>query len=209
MPPDVNPPARAARVLRNDERIIEAARQVLGADPRASMADIGAYAGVGMSALYRRYPSKHALVATLVAGTLTAYRSELTRATQRLGAGEAGWDVYGDFLRALVDANAHFISPGTPEVAELLAHDEATWHEITEQNHALFNTVHQTGVFRAGVGFIDIGLLLGAVSAVRGATPQRSLQLRRRTLAIVLDGLRAGLPPLTGDAPTPADYRAP
>ena len=89
MPPDVNPPARAARVHRNDERIIDAARQVLGADPRASMADIGAYAGVGMSALYRRYPSKQALIASLVAGTLTAYRTELTRATQaRAGDGD-------------------------------------------------------------------------------------------------------------------------
>ena len=209
MSPTVNPPQRGTRVQRNDQRISDAARQVLGADPRASMADIAAFAGVGMSALYRRYPSKQALVAGLVDETRAAYQTELARAVERLRTGDTPWDVYADFLRALVEANAHFAHPGTPQIAELLERDEAVWRDITEQNHALFTTTHAAGVFRPGLAFVDIGLLLGAVSAVRGVNPQRSLQLRRRLLEAILDGLRAELPPLTGDPPTATDYRAP
>ena len=67
----------------------------------------------------------------------------------------------------------------------------------------------RTGVLRPGLALIDIGLLLGAVSAVRGASPERSLHLRRRVLPVILDGLRAELSLLTCDTPNPADYRAP
>jgi AcrR family transcriptional regulator len=206
---DVNPPERGERVRRNDQRISDAARQVLGADPRASMADIAAFANVGMSALYRRYPSKQALVASLVDETRASYQTELARTAERLTAGDAPWDVYADFLRALVDANAHFTHPGTPQIAELLERDVAVWDAITDQNHALFSSTQAAGVFRPGLAFVDIGLLLGAVSAVRGVDPQRSLELRRRLLHVILDGLRAELPPLTGDPPTATDYRTP
>ena len=173
------------------------------------MADIGAYAGVGMSALYRRYPSKHALVASLVAETRAAYEAEIARATQRLRAGDPAWDVYTCFLGALVDANAHFVTPGSPQIAHILEQDPTTWHALTHQNQALFATVQATGVLRPGIEFIDIGLLLGAISAVRGENPERSHHLRRRVLAVVIDGLRPELAPLTGQTPTTADYQAP
>src|SRR3954452_22402880 len=53
---------RQAEASRNDERVLAAARAVLTADPDASMADIARRAGVGIGTLYRRYPSKQALV---------------------------------------------------------------------------------------------------------------------------------------------------
>ena len=56
---------RQAEASRNDELVLAAARAVLTADPGAAMADIARRAGVGIGTLYRRYPSKEALVLQL------------------------------------------------------------------------------------------------------------------------------------------------
>src|SRR5262249_44194404 len=49
---------RRAQARRNDGRIRDAARDVFTADPDAPMSTVAARAGVGISALYRRYASK-------------------------------------------------------------------------------------------------------------------------------------------------------
>src|SRR5215216_6448041 len=56
---------RRAQAARNDQRILEAARQVFVADPAAPIGAVAERAGVGMSALYRRYRSKEELLAAL------------------------------------------------------------------------------------------------------------------------------------------------
>ncbi len=54
----------------NRERILEAARAALAADPDASLNSIGKAAGVGPGTLYRHFPSREALV-------LGVYRKEI------------------------------------------------------------------------------------------------------------------------------------
>jgi AcrR family transcriptional regulator len=56
---------RQAQAARNDQVILDAARAVFVADPTAPIAAVAERAGVGISALYRRYPSKEALLRTL------------------------------------------------------------------------------------------------------------------------------------------------
>ena len=51
-----------ALVPTRDERILQAARDVFLADPEAPVAAVAARAGVGISALYRRFESKEDLV---------------------------------------------------------------------------------------------------------------------------------------------------
>lgn len=203
------PAARGRRTRSNDERILDAAKQVFGADPRASMAELGAAAGVGMSALYRRYSSKQALVETIVEEARVLYEREIDVAEDRLEAGDPALDVYADFLLAIVDSNVYYASPGAPPVAAALARGATEWRKITDANRHLFDAIQSAGVLRPGLDFIEVGMLLGAISAVRGSTPDRSRNLRRRALAVVLDGLRAGLAPLPGEPPDAADYRAP
>lgn len=53
---------RRADARKNQERILDAAIDRLGEDPRASMADIAEAAGVGRVTLYGHFPSREALV---------------------------------------------------------------------------------------------------------------------------------------------------
>src|SRR5215218_7153279 len=64
---------RRAQAARNDERILKAAREVFIANPSAPIADVAKSAGVGISALYRRYPSKEDLLRQLCADGLRRY----------------------------------------------------------------------------------------------------------------------------------------
>ena len=66
------PQPKGVRRARNDERILASARAVFVADPSAPVAAVARHAGVGMSALYARYPSKEDLLRALCADGLAA-----------------------------------------------------------------------------------------------------------------------------------------
>jgi serine phosphatase RsbU (regulator of sigma subunit) len=57
--------SRRADALRNDERILEAAKRLLEQSPAASLSDIAAAAGVSRSTLYRRFADRRQLIAEL------------------------------------------------------------------------------------------------------------------------------------------------
>ncbi|MFL5896682.1 MAG: helix-turn-helix domain-containing protein [Thermoleophilaceae bacterium] len=57
--------SRRPDAIRNDERIVAAALQELALDPNVAMDQLAAAAGVGRATLYRRFPSRDELVATL------------------------------------------------------------------------------------------------------------------------------------------------
>ena len=52
-------------VILNNVRILKAAREVFIANPAAPISEVAIRAGVGIAALYHRYPSKNALLAQL------------------------------------------------------------------------------------------------------------------------------------------------
>jgi serine phosphatase RsbU (regulator of sigma subunit) len=56
---------RRADALRNDERILDAAKRLLEQSPTATLSDIAAAAGVSRSSLYRRFANREQLVAEL------------------------------------------------------------------------------------------------------------------------------------------------
>ena len=58
--------SRRADALRNDERILEAARRLLEQSPSASFSELASAAGVSRSSLYRRFRGRKALLAALV-----------------------------------------------------------------------------------------------------------------------------------------------
>ena len=101
-----SPPARLsgrrAQAATNDGVILEAARAVFTADPSAPISAVAQHAGVGISALYRRYPGKEDLLRTLAADGLQRFIDELETA---LADDRDPWTAFADFMRRAVDAN--------------------------------------------------------------------------------------------------------
>src|SRR5437764_3721030 len=94
---------RRAQAARNDQRIRDAARAVFTANPDAPIAAVAAHAGVGISALYRRYRSKDALLQRLCLDGLQRYIAEAEAALADDG---DPWIAFAHFMLRCLDAGA-------------------------------------------------------------------------------------------------------
>jgi AcrR family transcriptional regulator len=191
---------RRAQAARNDQRILEAARQVFVADPTAPIAAVADQAGVGMSALYRRYPSKEELLRRLAGDSLRRY---ITEAEAALADDCDPWAAFAGFMGRIVDADTHSLTlrlAGTFTPTEDLYDDAATAHEL---NLRLLERIKAAGAVRADLDVNDLSFVFEQVASIRLGDPDRTRQLRHRYLGLLLDGLHTPSPePLAGPPPT-------
>jgi AcrR family transcriptional regulator len=179
---------RRAQAARNDQRILEAARDVFLANPAAPISDVAKRAGVGISALYRRYPGKQDLLRALCADGLRRY----------IGAAEAAAADEGDpgqafaaFMERVVAAEAASL---TQRLAGTFQPDEDLYRAAAyagELNRKLFDRAQQAGAIRADAEVNDLGPIFEQLASITLRDRQRTHELRRRYLALALDGLRA------------------
>jgi AcrR family transcriptional regulator len=191
---------RRAQAATNDERILRAAREVFVADPTAPVAAVAERAGVGISALYRRYASKEALLGQLCADGQETYLAEVERALADDG---DPWDAFVGWLERIVDADTHAM---TVRLAGTFTPD-AEHHERAERMRRLgTRLVRRTaaaGALRPEITFVDISLLLELISTTRLANAERDAELRQRYLAVIVDGISSRADgSLPGRAPT-------
>jgi len=191
---------RQAEASRNDSLVLEAARAVLTADPEASMADIAGRAGVGIGTLYRRYPSKEALVLHLCQDGMERLEAVAERALARTGDDPTA--VFGEFMAEALEAGAGSLGAAlagtfTP-TKELLAAARRLHAAVA----AVIDRAHQEGALRDDVTQEDVNLVFEQLRAVRLGDEQRTAALQRRYLALTLQALRPGLEPLPGPAPS-------
>ena len=99
-------PGRRGQARRNDALILEAAREVFLSDPKAPVAAVAEQAGVGISALYRRYPSKEDLLRRLCHDGLRRFIAEAEAAAAEPDA----WRALTRFLERVVDADVHSLT---------------------------------------------------------------------------------------------------
>ena len=193
MPVTTSDPAplsgRRAQAARNDQVILDAAREVFVADPGAPVSAVAEAAGVGMSALYRRYPSKEDLLRRLCRDGLETYTAIAQDCVDDDG---DPWEAFATFMRRQVEAGSNAL---TLKLAGTFTPDEGL-SELAEHagrlNVLLFERTMASGVLRPDVDVADIGLILEQIAAIAfGATPERNVVLRRRCVELVLDGLRA------------------
>ncbi|HEX6519008.1 MAG TPA: TetR/AcrR family transcriptional regulator [Streptosporangiaceae bacterium] len=192
---------RQAEAARNDQRILDSARAVFVSDPGAPITAVAKHAGVGISALYTRYASKDELLRKICTDGLLTYVAGVEEALERIRAGDDHWQVFADFMRKLVAADTTSLTLAlagkfvpTPDMFELANHSAVLQDE-------LFGLVRD--VLRPDVTMHDISLMFELVAAIKAGTPERTGQLRRRYLALILDGLRAAeREELPGPAPT-------
>jgi AcrR family transcriptional regulator len=191
---------RRAESVRNDERVLRAARDVLTAAPAASMAEIAARAGVGVGTLYRRYPSKDALVAAIWLDSIRGLEAEAGVALDR--ARMYPWGAFVGFMTASVASGAGALVAtlaGTlTPTEELVAAEQRLRAAVGE----LLECTQAAGAVRPDITAADVGVLFEQLRAVRADDARREATLRRRYLEPFLQALRApGAAPLPGPPP--------
>lgn len=189
---------RRAQAARNDKLILESARAVFIADPDAPITAVARHAGVGISALYSRYGSKEELLRRLCGDGLARLVAETEAA---LADDRDGWTVFTGLMTRLVDADTSSLTAAlagtftpTPDMLEL-----------AERANQLLSTLFDrvSGALRPGLAVHDLSVIFEMLAAVKNPDPERTSDLRRRYLAMVLDGLRATAGgPLPGAAPS-------
>jgi len=198
---------RRAQAARNDDAILAAARAVFIAQPDAPIGEVARVAGVGIGALYRRYPSKGALLATLCLDGLRRFVAIAQEAHEVADP----WEGFVAFLRGVVDADVHSLTvhlagrfTPTPEHRELAVRAGALADGIMRR-------AQQSGALRGDLESTDLPMLYEQLAAIRLGDDERIHQLRRRYLDIHLAGLRSAASSygtLTGAAPAQAELGA-
>ncbi|MEU7789082.1 MULTISPECIES: TetR/AcrR family transcriptional regulator [unclassified Amycolatopsis] len=199
--PETALPGRRGQAARNDVVILDAARQVFLVDPKAPISHVAERAGVGISALYRRYPSKEVLLCRLCHDGLRTYIREAEAA-----AGEPdGWAALTGFLGRVVDADVHSLTvhlAGTFTPTPDMGADAQRANQLTRD---LVERARESGRLRHDAVAEDLGMVLECCAAIRVDDHERTTQLRRRYLAMLVEGLAAGGPDLPGPPPRPGE----
>jgi AcrR family transcriptional regulator len=177
---------RRAEAARNDERILNSAREVFLADPGAPISAVAAHAGVGISALYRRYENKEHLLQALARDGLTRFKRELEIALADTG---DAWTSYTECLARVLEGQSQGLaqriagsfSP-TPELTALAT-------ETGELYTRLHRRTQRAKALRKDVTTADVVLVLELLMMVDLGGPDRAKELRRRYLALVLQSL--------------------
>ena len=196
---------RRAQAARNDERILAAARAVFVADPGAPISAVAKRAGVGISALYRRYASKEELLRQLSADGLRRYTAAVEAAVTDEG---DAWAAFARFMGRIVDEDPHSLTlrlAGTFTPTEELYREAERAQELTVQ---LFERTRAAGAIRPDLTVNDLTFFFEQLASVRIGDEARTRELRHRYLALLLDALRtpstaplAGAPPSLGGDP--------
>jgi AcrR family transcriptional regulator len=187
---------RKAQAARNDKLILEAAHEVFVADPGAPIAEVAKRAEVGISALYRRYPSKEDLLSKLAGDGLARY-VELAR--EALDADGDLWEAFCAFMRGVVVADTPSITvrlAGTftpsPDTYPLAMEGDAV-------NRAMLARFKAGGVLREDVENGDLQMITESLASIKIGDKERTIQARLRALELYLQALRApGAGPLPG-----------
>lgn len=197
---------RQAEARRNDGRILAAALDVFSDDQRAPMSAVAQRAGVGQASLYRRYPSKDALLARVCGDGMERMQRAARTA---LASPDDPWEALCSFLY-------WYLESGTPRLADLLgsfapAEDLIELaHQTNEAIAALVERSVSAGRLRSDVTGADLTLIVTQLSRLTAPDPDRASILRRRYLTLMLHGLaEIDAPQLPGPAPDADELERP
>jgi AcrR family transcriptional regulator len=191
-------PGRRGQAARNDTAILDAAREVFLADAKAPIAAVAERAGVGISALYRRYSGKDDLLRTLCHDGLRRFIAEAEAAS----ADPDPWSGLTTFLTNVVDADVHSLTvhlAGTFTPTAEMGADAVRAKALAD---GLVERARSAGQVRPDAVPDDIQFILEGCAALRLPDGARTAELRRRYLRLQLDGLAdKGQDPLPGPPP--------
>lgn len=179
---------RHAEGLRNDGRVLEAARDVftkhgLG----APVAAVAQQAGVGIGSLYRRYGSKQELLQLLC---VLAMKQVIDAAQLALADADA-WRGLTTYIHRCVVNRSGALAPvaGSVQVTEEM---EITSERARTLGEKVIERAHTSGDLRSDATAVDIALLIELFSRrVPIGGEELDDIIRDRLLAVAVAGLRA------------------
>jgi AcrR family transcriptional regulator len=186
---DASPRALRSDAERNRRLVLEAATEAFAEEGLdVGMAEIARRAGVGNATVFRRFPSKDALIEAIVDEKI----AELIAAAERAAEIEDPWNSLVDLLEktAALQARDHGFFQATEEF--MLRHPDLLRRHrpVFEAVDRLVVRAQEAGVVRDDVTTLDLlGLVKGSVVCL---PPSRDLRDDgwRRYLSIMLDALR-------------------
>jgi AcrR family transcriptional regulator len=185
----VQPPLRAD-AARNRARLLVAARAVFaerGLD--ATMDEIACHAGVGVGTAYRRFRNRDDLIAALFEERLDEFMAIVDDAL----ADADPWRALSGFLERLMQIQAE--DRGFKELLLQSAEGRERMRRFRERNQPLVaelvRRARDAGELRADVVEQDVLLISLMVGSVADFAHDVEPQLWRRSLTLLLDGLRA------------------
>ena len=173
---------KRADALRNYEALVAAAREAFAEGGEVSLEDVARRAGVGVGTVYRRFPSREALLESLLSDLLQVYLDEAEQARSL-----PGGSGLASFVRTVAEVQA------TPRGCALRLWSSPAVEQLRAQLHermaVLVDNAQEHGTCRPGVTVED---LVGILVALRGVreTPTSTAGLDwRRHLELCLAGL--------------------
>jgi AcrR family transcriptional regulator len=182
------PPSRRLRrdALANQERVLAAAMTAMLREGRhVPMATIAEEAGVGVGTLYRRYPTREALLAAL---TERSFAMVWTLAEQAARRKEPARAALRWFLEGTIDHRNQLVLPLHGGPATLTATARQTQHEVHAAIGRLLQRGQQDRTIRADVTPHDI-VIFGAMLAQPLPNAADWDSIARRQAEIFLSGL--------------------
>jgi AcrR family transcriptional regulator len=168
-----------ADAQRNLERVLDAATEAFTASgPEASIDEIARRAGVGHATVFRRFPTKDALMFAVVERRVAEIRA---LAEEALASDDPG-GAFFDFVWKV--AELHAGARGLHECV-LRCHEKPGAAELEQLSAKIVSRAQRAGAVRSDIKAGDVPAL---VRAALTAAPERQW---RRYVEVVLDGLRA------------------
>lgn len=193
-------PARRLRrdAERNRQRILAAARELFAERGlEVGVEQIAARAGVGMGTLYRRFPTKAALIDAIFDARVEEYLLITERAVEH----EDAWDGLRAFLEGTIGLQAR--DRGLKEILSSRRQSprgrdigRSAGNVITE----LVTRAQRAGIVRHDVTAGDIAMIMWGSGGVADVAASIAPNLWRRYLGLMLDALRT---------PSPGDLAGP
>ncbi|WP_242606939.1 TetR/AcrR family transcriptional regulator [Protofrankia symbiont of Coriaria ruscifolia] len=199
--PDTAGPERLrCDAARNRERVLSAASEVYGErGPAFTMEEIASRAGVGIGTVYRRFPTKGALLDAIALPCLERILNLARAAGEHREPGER----LETFVRTFAERHAsERMGSGRLWDSTL---GRPLRDEIARVVDGLLDAARKAGRLRPDVTYRDVSVLLWTLTSLIDATDRVAPTVWHRHLDLVLDGLRPDGPRPLATPPTDAE----
>ncbi|MFD0056770.1 TetR/AcrR family transcriptional regulator [Streptomyces sp. NPDC127168] len=200
MPDQTSHKPLRADARHNRERVLEAAREVFAAQGvDAPMSAVARRAGVGVATLYRRFPTRSALVSAAFTEQLSVCAAAFEEALADPNPGHGLYTLLEQVCTTLV-TDRGFDTVFMAGFPDSLDHAEERACAEERLSH-LIERARAAGQLREDFDPADITLLLMAVNGLAGQPPEVALPAARRLLAYLFQAFQAHPPSRPGPLP--------